>query len=187
MSSLPTSPLVLLMVAGNMQKVGLGYWRSPIVKTQVWLTTMGFLLWRRSCHFKGGQKSRNVMLVLLAVWWSVSLVGINIGYSGLVLAIQLALATSSGWDGIWVIRITCDARRVVNSGAEFVLGEGRPLRLMKWPSRGLLRSGAESINCRWNNSSISRRTGLFVDCGVWDANWLCGGMVVCLAVQVLCP
>ena len=56
---------------------------------------------------------------------------IKIGYTGLVLAEQLVLAIRSGWYGICVIRIACYARRVVNSGGEFVLREGGPLRLMK--------------------------------------------------------
>ena len=41
------------------------------------------------------------------------------------------LAIRSGRDGICVIRIACYARRVVNSGSEFVLREGALLWLMK--------------------------------------------------------
>ena len=52
-------------------------------------------------------------------------------YTGQVLARQLVLAISSGCDGMLVTRIACYASRVVNSGVEFVLREGGPLRLMK--------------------------------------------------------
>ena len=72
-----------------------------------------------------------MMLVLLAVWWSVSLRRMKSGYTGLVLARQLVLATKSGWDGILVKRIACWARMVVKFGGEFVLREGGPLRLRK--------------------------------------------------------
>ena len=71
------------------------------------------------------------MLVLLAVWWSVSLRRMKIAHAGLVLAGQLVLAARSGWDGISVIRIACYARRVVISGGECVWREGGLLRLMK--------------------------------------------------------
>ena len=52
-------------------------------------------------------------------------------YIGLVLGRQLVLATRNSWHGICVIRVTCYVRRVVNSGAEFVLREHGPLRLKK--------------------------------------------------------
>ena len=72
-----------------------------------------------------------MMLVPLAVWWSVSLGRMKTGCTGLVLARQLVLATKSGWDGILVKRIACYARMVVNFGGEFVLREGGSLRLLK--------------------------------------------------------
>ena len=53
------------------------------------------------------------------------------GYAGLVLVRQLVLPTRNGCDGICVMRIPCNATRVVNSAGEFVWREGRPLQLMK--------------------------------------------------------
>ena len=78
-----------------------------------------------------GPRSQSVMLVLLAVWSSVSLGRMKTGCTGLLLARQLVLATKSGWDGILVKRIACCARKVVNFGGEFVLREGGPLRLLE--------------------------------------------------------
>ena len=100
------------------------------------------------------------------------------GYTGQVLARQLMLVISSGWDGILVTRIACYARRLVNSGGEFVLREGGPLRLMKSLSNVLLSACPESFNCRWNNCSMPRRTSLFVDCGFWDLYRFRGGIVL---------
>ena len=114
-----------------MGNLGLGYGRSPIVKTQVWWTTIVVFISRRRCDFEGGQKLRRVMLVLLAVWWSVSLGRMKTGCTGLVLARQRVLATKNGWDGIFMIRIACYAKRIVNSGSECMLREGGQLPLMK--------------------------------------------------------
>lgn len=92
---------------------------------------MVFLLARRRCELEGGHKSHSVMLVMLVVWWSVSLVRVKIPNTSLVLSRQVVLATRTGWDSIWGIRIAYYARRVVNSGEEFVLRAGGPLRLMQ--------------------------------------------------------
>ena len=102
-----------------------------MVKTQVWWPTMGFLRGRRGYDFGDGPRSQSVMLVMLAVLWSVSLGRMKTGCTGLVWARQLVLATKTGWDGILVKRIPCCARMVVNVGGEFVLREGVPLRLLK--------------------------------------------------------
>ena len=72
-------------------------------------------------------RSQSVMLVRLAVWWSVSLGRMKTGCTGLVLARRLVLTTNSGWDGILVKRIACCARMVVNLGGDCVLREGGPL------------------------------------------------------------
>ena len=92
---------------------------------------MVFLTARRRYDFGVGPRSQSVMLVRLAVWWSMSLERMKTGCTGLVLARRLVLATNSGWDGILVNRIACFARMVVNFGGEFVLREGGPLRLLK--------------------------------------------------------
>ena len=55
----------------------------------------------------------------------------KIGYPGLIFARQWVLGIKNGWDGICIIRIAYFASRVMNSGGEFVLREGGPLRLMK--------------------------------------------------------
>ena len=92
---------------------------------------MGIVLGRRSDDFVGEPILWSVMLVRLAVWWSVNLGRMKSGHTGQVLARQHVLAIRSGWDGLWVIRIACHATSVVNSGAEFVLREGGALRLIK--------------------------------------------------------
>ena len=78
-----------------------------------------------------GPRSQSVMLVWLAVWWSVSLRRMKTGCTGLVLARRMVVVTNSGWHGILVKRIACCVRMVVNFGREFVLREGGPLRLLK--------------------------------------------------------
>ena len=124
------------------------------------------------------------MLVPVAVWWIVSLRRMKTGRTGQVVVRQLVLATKSGSHGIRVIKIACDARRVVNSDGQFVLREGRPLWLMKWLSRPPLNSCTASCNCRWNNSSMLRHTGVFVDCVFWDLCRFCADDVLLLAIQV---
>ena len=166
--SLPLFPLLLLIVAARMPKLGLGYWGSPIVKTKLRWTTMIVLVCRRSCDFKGGHRSETVKLLLLAVWWSVNLVMMKTGYIGRVLGRQLVHPTMSGWDGIWMMKSAWYARRVVYSGWAFVLRESSPVWSMKLRFGSLLSSWVEPLNCRCHNSSIARRTGLFVDSGSWD-------------------
>ena len=86
-------------------------------------------------------------------------------YAGQVLASQLLPAIKSGWHSMRVIRITYYARKVVNSGGEFLLRECEPQRLIKLLSVAVLSSCTEFFNCKWNNLAICRYTGLFGDCG----------------------
>ena len=110
------------VVVVKMQKLGLVYLSC---------TTWVFLLERSRCDFQGRQQSRTVMLVLLAVWWSVSLERMKTGYTCLVLARQLVHATRNCRHCILVMKIDCYPRMVVNSGGEFLLREGGPLQVMK--------------------------------------------------------
>ena len=177
MLTIPRLPLLLLTVPRRRWKLRVGSGASPIVRTPVWWTRMGFLLWRKWYHVRGRPELRSVMVVRRAVWWRVSLERMKSSCTGQVAARELVLASKSGCNGIWFITIACYARIVINSGSEFELREGGPLRFMKWLSYALLSSCAESFNCRWNNSSIPRRTYLFVACGFCDLYVFCGGML----------
>lgn len=66
------------------------------------------------------------------------------GCRGHVLATPRVLASSSGWDAILVRSITWYARRVGNSGREFMLRECVGLQHVKSLFRAVCRSGAES-------------------------------------------
>ena len=124
-------PHLLLMLVVKMRKLELRYRWSPMVKTQGWWITRAFLPLTIRYDFGRAPKLWSMMLVLLAVLWSVSLSRMNRGHAGLVQARQLVRPTKSGWDGIQVRRIACYALVVVKSGVELVSGEGDVMPLLK--------------------------------------------------------
>ena len=89
-----------------------------------------FLTLKKNVRFRGWTEIAECDASTASGRWSVSLVRMKTGCTGLVLVRRLVLATNSSWDGILVKRIPCCARMVVNFGGEFVLREGGPLRLL---------------------------------------------------------